>query len=314
MGSCLTVIIPVLNAMPYLPEALASLEAQTFRDFQVCLWDNGSTDGSVEEVRRWIPGRLKGRVVTGNPLPLHECLARMVKEARTEFVARMDGDDICFSERFQLQLEAMRSDTNLGIVGGQCPMIDSAGKPTGKSHPGPLAHENIVTEMMFRSALTHPALMFRREAVLKAGNYSIPKPVEDLDLYLRMARFCRFRNLSDEVLRYRIHAQSICQSDLEGQQKLVVEVVANYSKAIFGISNDEFLALRARRSKCAMVLFLKSAAYRSRRSLGRFLRIACSPSFVFVARCMTAQNDLLSKTIYRLLDGGSGFFAKTEPV
>jgi hypothetical protein len=238
----------------------------------------------------------------------------MVKEARTEFVARMDGDDICFSERFQLQLEAMRSDTNLGIVGGQCPMIDSAGKPTGKSHPGPLAHENIVTEMMFRSALTHPALMFRREAVLKAGNYSIPKPVEDLDLYLRMARFCRFRNLSDEVLRYRIHAQSICQSDLEGQQKLVVEVVANYSKAIFGISNDEFLALRARRSKCAMVLFLKSAAYRSRRSLGRFLRIACSPSFVFVARCMTAQNDLLSKTIYRLLDGGSGFFAKTEPV
>ncbi len=41
----ITVIIPVLNAMPYLPEALASLEAQTFRDFEVCLWDNGSPDG-----------------------------------------------------------------------------------------------------------------------------------------------------------------------------------------------------------------------------------------------------------------------------
>jgi len=39
------VILPVFNAMPYLPEALASLEAQTFRDFEVCLWDNGSTDG-----------------------------------------------------------------------------------------------------------------------------------------------------------------------------------------------------------------------------------------------------------------------------
>jgi hypothetical protein len=41
----LTVLLPILNAMPYLPEALASLEAQTFRDFEVCFWDNGSTDG-----------------------------------------------------------------------------------------------------------------------------------------------------------------------------------------------------------------------------------------------------------------------------
>ena len=300
--------------MPYLPEALASLEAQTFKDFEVCLWDNGSTDGSLEEARRWIPGRLKGRVMTGNPLPLHECLARMVEEARTEFIARMDGDDVCLPERFQLQVEALRGDPNLGIVGGQCPLMDAAGNPTGESHPSPLGHEDIVSEMIFRSALTHPALMFRREAILVAGNYQRPKPVEDLDLYFRMAQVCKFRNLSNEVLRYRIHPQSICQSDLEGQQKLVVEVVANYLKAIFGISNDEFLALRARRSKCAMVLFLKSAAYRSRRSLGRFLRIACSPSFIFVARCMTAQNDLLSKTIYRLLESGSGFFAKTEPI
>jgi hypothetical protein len=101
---------------------------------------------------------------------------------------------------------------------------------------------------------------------------------------------------------------------LEGQQKLVVEVVANYSKAIFGISNAEFLALRARRSRCAIVPFLKSAAYRAKGSLPRFMRIACSPSFVFVARCMTAQNDLLSKTSYRLLEGGSRFFAKTESI
>jgi glycosyltransferase involved in cell wall biosynthesis len=72
--------------MPYLTEALASLEAQTFRDFEVCLWDNGSTDGSLEEARRWIPGRLKGRVVADRPLPLHECLAKRVEEARTEFV------------------------------------------------------------------------------------------------------------------------------------------------------------------------------------------------------------------------------------
>jgi hypothetical protein len=314
MGSCLTVIIPVLNAMPYLPEALASLEAQTFKDFEVCLWDNGSTDGSAEEARCWIPGRLKGRVVSGNPLPLHKCLGRMVEEAQTQFVARMDGDDISLPVRFQMQLEAMRGDLKLGVVGGQCPMMDSGGNPSGNSHPGPLEHEDIVTEMMFRSALTHPALMFRREAILGAGNYQQPKPVEDLDLYFRMARFCRFSNLPKEVLRYRIHPQSICQSDLEGQQKQVSKVVAKYSQAIFGISASEFLTLRAKRSRCAIVPFMKSATYRAGGSLRRFLRVACSPSFIFIARCMTAPNDLLSKTSYRLLERGSGIFVETEPV
>jgi glycosyltransferase EpsE len=105
MSSSLTVILPVLNAIPYLHEALASLKAQTFKDFEVCLWDNGSTDGSVEEARRWIPERLPGRVVIGNPLHLQECLARMVEEAKTEFVARMDGDDICMPDRFQQQID-----------------------------------------------------------------------------------------------------------------------------------------------------------------------------------------------------------------
>jgi glycosyltransferase involved in cell wall biosynthesis len=101
-----TVIIPVLNAMPYLTEALASLEAQTFKDFEVCLWDNGSTDGSMEEAKRWIPAILPGRVVTGRPLPLHECLAAMVEDARTEFIARMDGDDVCLPKRFEKQIRA----------------------------------------------------------------------------------------------------------------------------------------------------------------------------------------------------------------
>ena len=55
----LTILIPVLNGMPYLRQTLASLEAQSFRDFVVLLWDNGSGDGTVAEAQKWIPARLK---------------------------------------------------------------------------------------------------------------------------------------------------------------------------------------------------------------------------------------------------------------
>jgi glycosyltransferase involved in cell wall biosynthesis len=58
-----TWLLPVKNAMPYLPEALASIEAQTYRNWTVIAWDNGSTDGSLEVLHEWIPSRLPGVVV-----------------------------------------------------------------------------------------------------------------------------------------------------------------------------------------------------------------------------------------------------------
>jgi glycosyltransferase involved in cell wall biosynthesis len=297
----ITVIIPVLNAMPYLPEALASLEAQTFRDFEVCLWDNGSTDGSLEEARRWIPGKLPGRVVADRPLPFHECLATMVEEAQTEFVARMDGDDVSMPDRFEWQVAAMRDDPGLGIAGGRCPLIDAGGRDLGCAHPCPLSHEEIISEMMVRSALTHPALMFRRDAVLEVGNYSRPKPVEDLDLYFRMSGICHFRNLDRVVLNYRIQPKSICQSDLEGQQRLGLEVIAHYAERVYGLGQEEYQRLRNKGFCCAAVPMLRSAGHRSGGDARRFWRIASSASFLFTARCVTRSGDWISKAVYRIL-------------
>ena len=303
----ITVIIPILNAMPYLTEALASLEAQTFRDFEVCLWDNGSTDGSVEEARRWIPSRLPGRVVTGRPLPLHKCLASMVEEAQTEFVARMDGDDVSLTIRFEKQIECFLGNKALGIVGGQCPLMDQGGKLLGVSHPGPLGHEDIVTLMMVRSALTHPALMFRRDAILDAGNYRHPKPVEDLDLFLRMAQICKFQNLSEPILHYRIHPTSICQSNLAGQSRQSIDVIDAYSKTIYGISPRDFQGLRAKKGNAAWEM-LKSAAFRSGGDYEKSYSIAMSPTFTYVGRCMTSEVDYFSKIIFKFLDAMRSVF------
>lgn len=308
----ITVIIPILNAMPYLTEALASLEGQTFKDFEVCLWDNGSTDGSLKEARRWVPGRLKGRVVTGNALPLHECLARMVEESQTDFVARMDGDDVCFSERFQKQVEILSCDKALGIVGGQCPLVDQSGKSLGVSHPGPLEHDDILTLMMMRSALTHPALMFRRDAVLMAGNYRHPKPVEDLDLYLRMAETCKFRNLPDNVLNYRIHPASICQSDLDGQMRQAAELIAFYSKRIYGIDSMNFKRLRAHELNFSARVLLESARCRSEGNSSRFWKIIASPTFTFTGRCFIRSDDFSSKVIFKILDGIASVLRKNH--
>ena len=288
--------------MPYLPEALASLENQTFRDFELLLWDNGSVDGTVEEARRWIPSRLPGRVVAHNPLPLHECLAKMVVESKTKYVARMDGDDICYPERFELQHQALEHSEMTGIVGGQCCYIDQNGVPLPLIETLPQKHEDIVTQMLSRSAMTHPALMFRREVVISAGNYTRPKPVEDLDLYMRMSSQCHFMNLSATVLKYRIHPTSVCRSNVEDQARQVIEVVSTYSETVYGMASVQYQNLQSKQCACAICVLVISAARRARWRPGLFFQIIYSRAFLSTARWLTGQRDYLSKTLLRALE------------
>ncbi len=58
MSVPVTWLVPVKDGMPYLPETLASIEAQTYRNWQILSWDNGSTDGTVAELHKWIPSRM----------------------------------------------------------------------------------------------------------------------------------------------------------------------------------------------------------------------------------------------------------------
>ena len=297
----ITVIIPILNAMPYLTEALASLAAQTFRDFEVCLWDNGSTDGSVEEARRWIPGRLPGRVVTGRPLPLHESLATMVEESRTEFVARMDGDDVCVPDRFEKQLAAMRGDSGLAAVGGQMELMDGRGDKIGEMPEYPIDFCGVLCRILIQSPLSHPAVMLRRSKVLEAGNYRVPKPMEDFDLWFRMAGVGKIENLPNKLLKYRITDTSITnQSKRAGEHgSEVKECVRRNLGRAFEISEGSVRLLVDRRHPVAFLPMLRAARRISNLSGVDLRGVLARPEFLFSARCYTGKLDVFSKLVYR---------------
>ena len=301
----LTVTLPVLNGMPYLSDALASLETQTFRNFIVLFWDNGSTDGSVEEARQWIPSRLPGRVVSGIPLPLHECLARMVEESDTEFCARMDADDICLPERFRLQMEFMIEHPGIDLVGTQIECIDAEGKmlPTEEWAKYPLSHDEIISRLMILCPFNHPSILFRRKAILQAGSYSIPAPVEDLNLYLRLVRQSRVANLSETCLRYRIHPRSICAAANIGKQHetLARESLVREAEGVFGIPSGVFRRLKMKEHSPSVNAIFKVAWYLSNHHLPHFWDIITSPTFLYSARCMTSPDDIFSKGIYKIL-------------
>ncbi|MBV9761466.1 MAG: glycosyltransferase [Acidobacteriaceae bacterium] len=208
MSEPVTWIMPVKNGMDYLPLTLESIANQTYKNHSLLVWDNGSTDGTLEELRRWIPSRIPGVIVADRPMSVGCSLAALVETASTEFCARIDADDINLPERLERQVSHMLKNPGIVALGSQVTLIDSNGIPTGAQWECPSDDAEVRWRTRWQSGLTHPAVLFRKSAVLRAGNYADVKS-EDCELWIRLSRFGEMYSLPEVLLYYRRHAASI---------------------------------------------------------------------------------------------------------
>lgn len=127
-----------------------------------------------------------------------------VENAKYDICARMDSDDICMPDRFEKQLAYLESHPECDIVGGQMTeFIDTPDNIVGR-RVVPLSNEEIYEYMKSRCALNHVTVMFRKEAVLKAGNYQDWFWNEDYFLWVRMMMAgCKFANIPDVAVNVR---------------------------------------------------------------------------------------------------------------
>jgi hypothetical protein len=292
-----TWLIPVLNGMPYLPMTLESIRDQTYSNHQLLVWDNGSTDGTVEELRRWIPDRLAGKIITWQPLPLGNCLARMVEQAETELCARVDADDVNMPDRLEKQVRFMVDHPEVSLVGAQVNRLDSASTDLGLFSDYPLDHDSIVQAMLMTNPLAHPVVLFRKSAILDAGNYRDLSPVEDYDMWLRLAgREHRVANLPASLLKYRVHEKSITQKALltNRLETLMIKQLCEVSPALFGCDGETMQQLRTRTRSRAIVPLRQIARHLEKTSPGA-VDPWRSPIFYQTAKRMIEDRDVRSR-------------------
>lgn len=135
---------------------------------------------------------------------LGKALRLGVESAKYDIVARMDSDDICLPNRFELQLKYMELHPNVDIIGGQMTeFIDTPDNIIGKRIV-PCTNDEIYNFMKNRCALNHVTVMFRKEAVLKAGNYQDWFWNEDYYLWIRMMKEkSQFTNVPEVLVNVR---------------------------------------------------------------------------------------------------------------
>ncbi|MCP2727688.1 glycosyltransferase [Limnofasciculus baicalensis] len=296
-----TWLIPVKNGMPYLPETLASIEAQTDKNWQVIVWNNGSTDDTVAELQKWIPSRLPGKVITGDPLSVGASLARMVEICDTEFCARIDADDVNLPERLEKQIAFLDAHPEVAVLGSKIHIIDASGVRT-QEYTTPLDSNDIVHGLLSDNLIYHPSVMFRRLAILQVGNYQDLYP-EDYDLWLRVATRYKLANLDLALVCYRVHSRSTTQIAIAQNKStpLTNKCFSKNASLLYGLSPKEAILLRECRHPFATIPLYRVAKHLHKTQGGKFRDIFLSKSFIISTRQLISPRDIISRIIWWIL-------------
>jgi len=202
-----TVLMSVLNGMPYLPEAVDSIRYQTFQHFRFLIINDGSTDGSQD----YLGGLNDHRIQTiyQSTAGLGAALNAGLALCETEFIARMDADDIALASRLEQEIEFLKCHKEIGLTGCQISYI-AKGSRTGMSSQLPCLHERIFEDLLNgEHAMCHPTVMCRTSLLKEIGGYRISGVGQDLDMFLRMGEVSRLANLEKMLLLYRTYEGSV---------------------------------------------------------------------------------------------------------
>jgi len=212
----ITVLMSVYNGLPYVERAIESIINQTFYDFEFLIIDDASTDGSREALKRWANRDERIRLVFHNKnRGLGYSLNEGMREARGTWIARMDDDDISFPDRLERQIAYLSEHPNVDILSGWAIDCNADGKPL-RLRQVPVSHEEIV-RLIWTIPMIHPAVIFRREAILDVGSYSAElRRRQDYDLWFRCAaEGLRFANLPEPLIYYRFTDNYYNKNDLD---------------------------------------------------------------------------------------------------
>lgn len=214
----ISVILPVYNASAFVNEAIDSILAQDFTDFELIIADDGSTDDSLQKVQAYTDKRIRVLVNSGNQ-GLITTLNTCMKECRGSFIARMDADDICDPRRFSAQLAAFENLPAVGIVSSLMGLIGEPGRVVKHRFLEP---REVKAALPYTNPIVHPAVMFRASMLPKRDLYNKEfLHAEDYGLWMELIRDMEFKVIPLPLVSHRSHHAQVSVTHYEQQKKSV---------------------------------------------------------------------------------------------
>jgi hypothetical protein len=203
-----SVVMPVYNSAPYIEEAIASILNQTFTDFELLLFNDGSTDESATLIRSFSDARIQLFDYTQN-VGYVAHLNHALELARGTYIARMDSDDVADPNRLARQVAFMENHPEIGLCG-------TAYREFGGRQglmPVPITDVEIRRWMLAGNPFGHPTVLMRKALTVQHHLRYDPAamPAEDYRLWYEFSRVTQMVNLPEPLLSYRVHEAQTSQ-------------------------------------------------------------------------------------------------------
>lgn len=204
----ISVIMPFYNCEKFLDESISSILNQTFSDFEFIIINDASTDNSDEIIKKYLSDKriiyiknIENKWIVFN-------LNNAINIVKWEYIARMDGDDISSSNRFQKQLDFLEKNKNICLVWSFMELIDENWNKIWESKKNTESYK-IKKDLFLYSQLNHNSIMIKAEILKKYKYREEFLYCEDYDLRFRLIySWIEAWNIPENLLKYRIHPNS----------------------------------------------------------------------------------------------------------
>ncbi|RMF62359.1 MAG: glycosyltransferase [Cyanobacteria bacterium J069] len=257
-----SVIIPAYNALRYLPETIDSLLGQTFRDFEVIIINDGSTD----DIEGWFQSVKDPRLKLISQVNQGQSKARNVglENAQGELIAFLDADDLWEPSKLEKQISLLMANPQAGVVYTWVAGIDSEGILRGRIIKND-AEGNVWKDLTQHNILECGSTpLIRRTCFEQVGGFDerLP-PCEDLDLWLRIACHYDFLVVKEPLVYYRQHASSSGKNWQIAEKNYMIALEKAFDNPPPAISLDELELLKSKAFAMAYLRFLAWSALQS---------------------------------------------------
>ena len=203
-----SVLLPAFNAQKHIRAAIRDILSQRFRDLELIVVDDGSTDGTSDMVARIRDPRLRLVRLPANR-GLVAALNEGLKEARGQWIARQDADDRCRRDRLEKQACLIASNPQAVFIYSQARLIDANGFWRGRLRPS-AEDAGLRWDLCFRNPVPHTSAVFSVKIGRdQLGGYRNCKACEDYDLWSRLLRQGQAIGSAEALVSYRNHSGSI---------------------------------------------------------------------------------------------------------
>jgi glycosyltransferase involved in cell wall biosynthesis len=220
-----SVIMAAYNAEKYIAKAIESILLQTFRDLELIIVNDASTDGTLGIAKRYGEKDVRIRLIDlVQNVGTNHAKNKALSIARGKYIAILDNDDIALPDRIEKQFNYLELHKDIFLIGSAAKIIDETGMTVGASHPITRI-KKLKQTLVYKNAIYHPTVMYRNDG-LRYRN--VPYGAEDYDLYLRiLSRGDSLANLPDVLCLYRVVSTSLSRMNA-GKIAITAEKVREF--------------------------------------------------------------------------------------